>query len=330
MTGGLVAMTVGVPVGSETATSLGWTRLMPPVLVTLVDALVCSALMSVMRFWAATTSVVALAAMGPAKTRPRTTRAGAALTAVSMTMGSGTAGLMLPAGSISVTDRLLVPVGSGVVGVMLHWPLGPTMAVPIRLPCGSVILMVSPGVPVPSIVGVVSMVTLSVSEPLLLAGLMPAVGARGATLSMTMGRMVAGLVWPSGVISVMARLLLPWGSGVVGVMLQLPLGATMAVPITLPCGSVILMVSPGVPTPVMVGVVSMVTLSVSEPLLLEGARVPEGAAGAGKTAALTLKLRALLRSEPSLLRLPAASENLSLVTSKAALVAPALGVKVAK
>ena len=152
----------------------------------------------------------------------------------------------------------------------------------------------------------------------------------GAVVSMTTVNGAAGLTWPEGLVTVTARLLTPSGSGAVGVTFQEPSGATVAEPTTLPCGSVTLMTSPGVPVPDTVGVGSVVRLSVPEPVLLPGAMaMPVGAVGASGVGLLTLKLRALLVSAPSLLKLPAASVNLSLVTSKAALVAPAAGVSTA-
>ena len=164
---------------------------------------------------------------------------------VSMKIGSGVGGLTLPAGSTATMLRLFWPCGSGLVGATLHWPLGPTMAEPMTLPCGSVILMVSPGVPVPVSVGWVTLVMLSVVEPLLLPGAKVPDGAEGPTLSMTTGKGTEGLTAPEGLVSVMDRLLEPWGSGAVGVTFHWPLGPTTAEPITLPAGSVILMVSPG-------------------------------------------------------------------------------------
>ena len=101
--------------------------------------------------------------------------------AVSMTTGSMVLGLDRPAGLVSTTLRLLVPSGRGVVGVRLQEPLGPTTAVPITLPEGSVIWMVLPGVPVPLMTGLFWLVIRSVAEPLLLPGSMAAVGAKGAT-----------------------------------------------------------------------------------------------------------------------------------------------------
>ena len=150
----------------------------------------------------------------------------------------------------------------------------------------------------------------------------------GAVVSMTTVNGAAGLTWPEGLVTVTARLLTPSGSGAVGVTFQEPSGATVAEPTTLPCGSVTLMTSPGVPVPDTVGVGSVVRLSVPEPVLLPGAMaMPVGATGG--VVVPKLKFSVLLVSVPSAFWLPAASANLALSTRTLAVVAPAAGVKVA-
>jgi hypothetical protein len=65
----------------------------------------------------------------------------------------------LPAVSIRVTEYVLDPPGSGVVGVKLYVPSGATVPVPMRLPAPSRSVKIEPGSPVPFSVGVVSLVT---------------------------------------------------------------------------------------------------------------------------------------------------------------------------
>ena len=85
--------------------------------------------------------------------------------------------------------------------------------------------------------------------------------------------------------------------------------------------------SPAVPVPLMVGVVSLVVLSPTVPLSLVMSSMAVRLCGVA--GALMLKASVLLVSAPSLLRLAAMSVNLSLATDKVALKTPAAGVKVA-
>ena len=232
---------------------------------------------------------------------------GAAGAVVSTITGSGVAGLVNPAGLVSVTLRLLVPSGNAVVGVMLQLPSAATTAVPMTLPAGSLMVTVSPAVPVPLSVGVLSLVVLSSSLPLSLVGSSLAVGAPGATaaLSMVMGSVVAGLTLPVGSVAVTLSGLLPSGSGVVGVMDQVPSGATMALPMTAPAASLTVMTLPGVPAPLRVGVVSVVLLSPCVPLSLVGSSLALGATGA------TVSMTTVMTSGVSLV-LPAGSVAVTL------------------
>ena len=109
----------------------------------------------------------------------------------------------MPAGSVAVMARLFRPSGSGVVGVTLHEPLGATVAVPITLPCGSLMVMVSPGVPVPLRVGVVSVVILSPLMPVSVLGSSTPVGADGPVVSIVTGSGAGGLTLPAGSVAVM-------------------------------------------------------------------------------------------------------------------------------
>ena len=125
-------------------------------------------------------------------------------------------------------------------------------------------------VAVPVSVGVVSMVSSEAT-----------VGVAGGVVSITTGKAVLVLSLPAGSVALTCRFCVPSASVAVGVMLQLPLAATTAVPSTVvPLGAYRVMVSPGVaPVPVMVGVLSLVMLSVVRPLLLATARVAAGADG---------------------------------------------------
>ena len=272
-------------------------------------------------------SAVVLSPLMPVSLVASSVPAGAAGARLSMVTGSGVGALVLPAGSVAVMARLFRPWGSGLAGVAAQVPLGCTVAVAMVLPSGSLTVMTSPGVPVPLRVGVVSLVRVSVSKPLLLLGARMAAGAvAGAT--MVRGSGVGTLTVPAGLVCVTLRLLVPRGSGLVGVAVQVPLDATRAVAMVLPAASLMAMVLPGVPVPLKVGVVSVVVLSPWVPLSLMAFRIAPGAVGA-TAAALMLKLARLLRSAPSLLRLPAASVKASLPTKTMALRAPVAGVKVA-
>ena len=78
----------------------------------------------------------------------------------------------------------------------------------------------------------------------------------------------------------MAKLFTPSGNAAVGVADQVPSGCTVAVAITLPCESLTSIVSPGVPVPLNVGVLSLVIPSPLTPLSLVGASTAAGALGA--------------------------------------------------
>jgi hypothetical protein len=95
----------------------------------------------------------------------------------------------------------------------------------------------------------------------------------------------AGSTWPA------VRLWGPLDSGVVGVKLQLPLGSTTAVPMgVLPPLSKMLMVAPGSPLPLKVGVVSsVVEPGVMGPVCGATSSVSVSALGAGGKAVSTVK-----------------------------------------
>ena len=91
---------------------------------------------------------------------------------------------------------------------------------------------------------------------------------------------VTALVLPATSVEVSLKVLAPVGSAAVGVTLQLPSAATTAV-LTSPPGKVTVMVSPGVPVPLRVGVLSALMLSPTVALSLSKASATAGAAGAG-------------------------------------------------
>ena len=256
---------------------------------------------------------------------------------LSMVMGSVVGALAKPVGLVSMTLRLFRPWGSGLAGVAVQVPLAATRAVAMVLPAASLMAMVLPGVPVPDSVGVLSVVVLSPWVPLSLMAFRIAPGAAGATgttaLWMVSGSAVGALDRPAGLVSMALRLFRPKGSGLMGVAVQVPLAATRAVAMVLPAASLMAMVLPGVPVPDKVGVLSVVVLSPWVPVSLMAFRIAPGAAGATGAGVTGVHCRpkdqALLTSAPSLLKLPAASVNLSLATNSMALLAVGAGVNVA-
>ena len=166
------------------------------------------------------------------------------------------------------------------VAVALQLPSGATVAVAITLPLASLTVMVSPGVPVPVRVGVVSAVLPSPTMPVSLLLARAAAGAPGAVVSMVMGSAVGWLTLPARSVAVTLRAFRPLGSAVVGVALQLPSPSTTAVAMTLPLASLMVMVASGSPVPLRVGVLSLVVLSPRVPVSLLGSSTAAGAAGA--------------------------------------------------
>ena len=122
-------------------------------------------------------------------------------------------------------------------------------------------------------VGVVSLVRRSPWLPLSLLGARVALGAAGARVSIVSGSAVGAEVLPAGSVAVTARLFNPSGRGLAGVALQVPSGCTMAVAMGWPSAPSTGMVSPGVPLPLRVGVVSEVSRSPLLPLSLLGKSV---------------------------------------------------------
>ncbi len=164
---------------------------------------------------------------------------------------------------------------------MFQVPSLATVAVPKTVtPSGAYNLMVWPGVPLPVMVGVVSVVMLSVLlVPVSLPAAKSAAGGAGGVVSMVTGTMAGALTLPAGSVAVTLTFVVPSGNAWMGVTLQLPLPATTAVS-TSPVGNVTVMVSPAVPVPLISGVVSRVMLSVLlVPVSLAAATSAAGAAG---------------------------------------------------
>jgi hypothetical protein len=78
---------------------------------------------------------------------------GAIVSTVTVTV---VAGDTFPAGSVAVTAKVFGPCGNGVTGVIVQVPDPFTIPVPITSPLAFLIVITSPGVPVPTNVGVVS------------------------------------------------------------------------------------------------------------------------------------------------------------------------------
>ena len=122
--------------------------------------------------------------------------------------------------------------------------------------------MVSPGVPVPVMVGVSSVVMLSPTVPESLLAASAAAGAEGAAVSMVMESGVAGLTTPVGLVAVTLRLLMPSAKGSTGVTCQVPSAATVVVAMICPAAFLMVMVSPAIPVPSSTGRLMLVTWSV--------------------------------------------------------------------
>ena len=184
----------------------------------------------------------------------------------------------LPAGSVAVAEMRFAPAGSAVAGVTLQVPPAATVVVS-TVPPGKVTRIVCPAVPVPEIVGVVSLVMLSPLVPESDVGSRRITGAEGPVVTMFSVRLLAAEVLPAGSVAVAVIVFAPCGRAVVGVTVQVPPAATV-VASTVPPGRVTRIVSPAVPVPEIVGVASLVMLSPSVPESDVGSRRVTGAAGA--------------------------------------------------
>ena len=155
---------------------------------------------------------------------------------VSIVTGTVVGAEVLPAGSVAVTMTFCRPSGKGLVGVTFQIPLDGTITV-CTSPPGKVTVMVSPATAVPLMVGVLSLVILSLLlMPVSLTAATSANGAAGAAVSMVIANGAAGPSLPAGSVAVIVRLFRPSASGVV-VALQLPLASTIAVAIGFLCES---------------------------------------------------------------------------------------------
>ena len=149
--------------------------------------------------------------------------------------------------------------------------------------------------------GPVTLPSLSVSVGVL--------GTLGTVVSTVITTGVLGkLVLPAGSVAVVVMLCGPSPRGLVGVTLQVPLGPTVVVPITVPglLPSVSVMVSPGVPVPVKVGVLSSVEPPPPMgPVTLPSLSVSVGVAGAAGAVVSTVRVSAGLRAlcTPAALRM---------------------------
>src|ERR671917_288304 len=179
------------------------------------------------------------------------TTGGSGATVSTVNVTGSDAGETFPTASICVADTVCGPSPSGVVGSSVQVPSGATVAVPTTTP-STVTVTVAPGSPVPVIVGVLS----EIVDPS--AGL-STTGASGtvvSTVNVTVSD--AGDVLPAGSVCVAVTVWSPSASGVVTSRLQVPSGATVVVPTTVP-SMVTSTVAPGSPVPVIVGVESAVT-----------------------------------------------------------------------
>ena len=173
----------------------------------------------------------------------------------------------LPAGSTATLVKLYSPSASAGSGVTDQLPSASTSAEPIFSPLAN-ISTVEPGSAVPLRVGVLSSVTpfwaiapwmVPMSSRTSLISDWP--GARVSTISSKPGD--GRLSLPAGSFSTMTMVCSPSASGVSGVNSHLPSLPTTASPITL-SPSLTMIVLPGVPVPLKVGVVS----SVEPPFLI--------------------------------------------------------------
>ena len=133
---------------------------------------------------------------------------GAAGTVVSMVIGSAVGALTLPAGSVAVTVMVFTPSARGVVGVTDQVPSAATTAV-LTSPPGKVTVMVSPAVPVPLMLGVLSAVMLSPTVPESLAGASAAAGADGGVVSSTKLPVRGALALPARSVTVVLVVQVP-------------------------------------------------------------------------------------------------------------------------
>src|SRR5918998_257113 len=189
------------------------------------------------------------AVISPSVGEVTTGASGAVASTVNVLVGD--AGDVLPAASVCVADTVCSPSASGSVSARLQVPSGCTVVVPTTAP-STVTSTVAPGSPVPVTVGVVS----EIVDPFAGLSTTGASGAAVSTVNVTVSD--AGDVLPAGSVCVAVTVWSPSASGVVTSRLQVPSGATVVVPTTVP-SMVTSTVAPGSPVPVIVGVESAVT-----------------------------------------------------------------------
>ncbi len=219
--------------------------------------------------------------------------AGAAVSTVKLY--AGVAALSTPAALVAVAVRLCTPGLSAVVGLKLQAPLVSAVVLPSKV-LPSYTFTVLPAGAVPLSTGMVSLVLAPwltapvtgawLSVTLVIVGTLTALVSTVKPIGLLKGpTLPAGSTWPA------VRLWGPFESGVVGVKLQLPLGSTTAVPMgVLPPLSKMLMVAPGSPLPLKVGVVSSVVApGVMGPVCGATSSLSVSALGAAGKAASTLK-----------------------------------------
>ena len=182
--------------------------------------------------------------------------------------------LVLPAVSVEVTVRVLSPSGNSLV-VTEYVPSSPTVALPIVSPDALVITTVEPASPVPSIVGVLSLVISSLLlDPLSLDWVKLIVGVCMPVSISTV--MFAELVLPAVSVEVTVSVLSPSGNSLV-VTEYVPSSPTVALPIVSPDALVITTVEPASPVPSIVGVLSLVISSLLlDPLSLDWVKLIVG------------------------------------------------------
>ncbi|MNO69660.1 hypothetical protein D3C76_605180 [compost metagenome] len=140
------------------------------------------------------------------------------------------AGLVLPAGSLAVA-LTTVPLGSGVTGVNVQFPLPSAVTSPMGLPLPSVRVTVLFGSAVP--LRLLPLLRLMVGAP----------GAKPSTVVLPCGPVLPAGSWATALTTV------PLASGVPGVKLQSPLPSAVVWPMGLPLPSVRMTVLPGSAVP---------------------------------------------------------------------------------
>ena len=115
-----------------------------------------------------------------------------------------------------------------------------------------------------------------IPPPLAFSGIATIAGGSDGVASMVILRVDDDVTAPDGLVATTVIVLTPSLSGVVGVTCQLPSGLVMVTVLTSPPGKVTVTVSPGVPKPWMLGVLSRVTKSPSGPVSDAGSRAATG------------------------------------------------------